>query len=309
MKGPPIIIVQLVHLFGPMKGEIQEFSSEIISIGRNPSCHLRFPADLTIVSREHAKIVRDGNRFKLINSGRNGTYVNGKRSNEIYLKNGDVLTFAEGGPKVSFLTQIKESSPITEVTPQPKEPLAPDFNGGKAIEKPEIRLPSLETPIQVKPAKQQGAEKPQQVSIEAVKVPLTIQYGPTIRSFKELPVTIGKNPICNFVIHHQAILDRHAQIFFSGEQYWIKDLTGKNTIYINGLPISLQAPLKPDDEISLTTQGPVFRCMGEGRLAEVISSPNEDVSASKERQTKEDVSSEKESKGFLSWFKQILDAK
>ncbi len=109
MKRPPVIVVQLIHIQGPLKGEIQDFSESAILIGRLPSCHLRFPNDLAYISRKHAEIVREGNQFKLIDHSANGTFVNGKKVKETYLKDGDVLTFSEGGPKVSFLTQMKES--------------------------------------------------------------------------------------------------------------------------------------------------------------------------------------------------------
>ena len=89
MKRTPVIIVQLVHMQGPLKGEIQELAESQISIGRQPSCHVCFPAKLTIISREHASIVREGNRFKLVDHSANGTFVNGKPVKEVYLK--DVL--------------------------------------------------------------------------------------------------------------------------------------------------------------------------------------------------------------------------
>ena len=41
MKGPPVIVVQLVHLHGPLRGEIQEFTGEAITIGRHPESLLR----------------------------------------------------------------------------------------------------------------------------------------------------------------------------------------------------------------------------------------------------------------------------
>jgi pSer/pThr/pTyr-binding forkhead associated (FHA) protein len=108
----------------------------------------------------------------------------------------------------------------------------------------------------------------EEVSIQKVRVPLIIQYGPTLRSFKELPVTIGKDPNCDFTLNHPAILDRHGQFFFNQDQYWVKDLTGQKLISINGQPVHFQAPLKPDDRLALSPQGPTFRFLGEGRLAE-----------------------------------------
>ena len=125
MANIPVIVIQLIHIEGPLKGEIQDFSDPEISIGRHSSCHVRFPKDLRIISREHARIIREGNRFKLMNLSQNGTYLNGKRIPEGYLKDGDVLMFAQGGPKVSFLTRIEEGRPAvdisTPVTPEPPQ--------------------------------------------------------------------------------------------------------------------------------------------------------------------------------------------
>jgi pSer/pThr/pTyr-binding forkhead associated (FHA) protein len=257
MKRPPDIVVKLVHIQGPMKGNIQELYEERISIGRLPSYHLNFPPDLANVSRSHAEIIREGNKFKLVDHSANGTFVNGKSVKEIYLKNGDVLEFSKGGPKVSFLTEIKEI-PVEHEIPLPHFPqeeskrrYQPFMEG-----KPRIVQPMI--------------EKPEEVVVQKIKAPLTIQYGPTIRSFKELPVTIGRNPKCEFTLDHPAIFDQQAQIFFSQDQYWIKDLTGQRSVKVNRQPIVYQAPLKPNDEVSLSPQGPVLSFLGGGRLAEVI---------------------------------------
>ena len=61
MTDKPAIVVQLVHIEGPLKGEIQEFLEPEISIGRHPSCQVQFPKDLTIISRKHGQIIREGN--------------------------------------------------------------------------------------------------------------------------------------------------------------------------------------------------------------------------------------------------------
>jgi len=261
MANVPVIVTQLVHIDGPLKGEIQEFSDPEISIGRHPSCHVQFPKDLKIVSRKHARIIREGNRFKLINHGINGTYLNGKKMPEAYLKDGDVLIFAEGGPKISFLTKIEEGRPAvdisTPVTPEPP-PAHPKI--------PPVKPPS--TP-QVQPKPQPAPD----FSVQKVQVPLIIQYGPTLRSFKELPVTMGKSPSCDFILDHPSVLDQHAQLFFNQNQYWVKDLTGRQSVSINGQPINIKAPLNPDNQLALSTQGPSFRFLGGGRLAE-IEEPN-----------------------------------
>ena len=59
---------------------------------------------MVTLSRRHARIIREGNRFKIVDQSTNGTLVNGQLVPEAYLKDGDVITFSEGGPKISFLT-------------------------------------------------------------------------------------------------------------------------------------------------------------------------------------------------------------
>jgi pSer/pThr/pTyr-binding forkhead associated (FHA) protein len=260
MKKAPTIIMRLVHIQGPMKGEIQEFTDSEISIGRHPSCHVRFPKDLAIISREHARIIREGNRFKLIDQSTNGTYLNGTRITEAILKDGDILLFADGGPKVSFLTKIAEAPGDL---PQAPEIPAARMNRPRPSQPPAPSAPFPPAPETPRPA----------MEIERTQMPLIIQYGPTLRTFKELPVTIGRNPACDFSIDHPGILEQHAQIFFNQGQYWVKDLTGRNQISINGSPVPSQAALQPESRLSLSPNGPNFRFLGAGRLAEIEDAP------------------------------------
>jgi pSer/pThr/pTyr-binding forkhead associated (FHA) protein len=294
MKHPPIIVVQLVHIVGPLKGEIQEFSGGTIAVGRHPSCDLRFPADLAIVSRKHAEIVREGNQFTLVDHSANGTFVNGKRVKEAVLRNGDVIAFAEGGPKVSFLTQVKEGRAEPDVAappPTPREPPAarrdpavaprppqpePPFRAEpsrptappRPPERPPHRTPQPE-PTPPRPA----AGIPVEASIPKARAPFVVQYGPTLRTFRELPVSVGRNPRCHVALDHPALSDEHALFFFSQDHYWVKDLTGQGLVQVNRQPVSVQTPLNPSDEVALTPKGPVFRFLGNGRLAEVEEQP------------------------------------
>lgn len=253
MQSIPVIVVQIVHILGPLKGQIQEFSEPEIRIGRKSTCHIQFPKDLNIISREHARIVREGNRFKIIDQSANGTFLNGKPVTETFLKDGDVLMFAEGGPKVSFLTMMLDAtSDIEQIQPAP-QPVPTD--------------PAARTPP--RPA----APRPVDVGepVGRAQVPLVIQYGPTLRSFKELPVTIGRGAGCQFVISHPGLQEQQVQIYYTRDQYWVKDLTGRQLVRVNGRPIPLQAPLAANDRLALSPSGPVFRFLGAGRLAEIES--------------------------------------
>ena len=272
MKRPPIIVVQLIHLSGPLKGQIQEFAEGSVLIGRHPSCHVRFPADVTVLSRTHAEIVRDGNQFRLLDKSTNGTFVNGKRITETFLKSGDVLAFAEGGPKVSFLTEMKEAPAVAAAPSPPPPPVRPPARAPE-IPRPEPPRAEAPRPAPIAPREERAAPAPA-TPVGKTKTSMIIQIGPTLRSFKELPVTIGTGSKCELVLPFPGIQEAHAQIFFAQGQYWVKDLTGLGVVKVGGQMVGTQVPLNLQDELSLGPRGPAFRFMGEGRFAEVTSSPS-----------------------------------
>jgi pSer/pThr/pTyr-binding forkhead associated (FHA) protein len=262
MKQPLPIIVQLIHIHGPMKGEIQEFDRNEIHIGRHPSCDLQFPKDLAVISRKHAVIVRDGNRYKITDTSTNGTFVNGTRINETWLKNGDVIFFTQGGPKVSFLTREGE---LIQTSPSPPPPVKYHQHNKSVHE--EQPAPSISPPVSPPP---RTTDPPSSsFRVESVKIPLVIQYGPVLKSFTELPIVIGTHADCDLILDHAALSHRHAQIFFSQGGYMIKDLTGSSRVQINNRKISSPTPLNPGDRLSLTESGPAFQFMEGGRMAEI----------------------------------------
>ena len=302
----PVIVVSLVHIQGPLKGEIQELSKESIAIGRHPSNDVLFPKDLTIVSRNHAEIIREGNRFKLVDKSANGTFVNGKRVQETFLKDGDVIEFAEGGPKVSFLTEMKRgrrtaerrtrvqdsrtstSGKIRGKTPRltPCNPCLRRRDGhlNLCLNRPRRPTRRLRSPLAQHPRRRSHQDprsryrRPglhMKIPVQTVAASLVIQYGPAVRSYRELPVTIGHHPKCGFVLEQPGILDQHAQIFFAQGRYWVKDLTGQALVQVNHQVVDAQTLLQVNDLVSLGPRGPVFRFVGEGRLAEAEEQTNE----------------------------------
>ena len=287
-----------------MKGQIQEYELDHIAIGRHPSCQLRFPADLAIISRMHAEIHRDGNRFKLVDHSANGTFVNGKRVSEAYLQSGDVLAFAEGGPKVSFLIQMKEDRPDTPL----RRPEAAHVEAAAASPEPAKKPAAVHAPT--KPhVEQPRIVRPEAPSeVPTVNAPMVFQYGPTLRSFKQVPVTVGKHPNCQMVINHPAVHDMHAQFFFHQNSYWVKDLTGRGQVLVNGQAIAIQSPLNMNDLVSLGPDGPAFRFLGEGRMAEAEAqapeqaTPPDPGSGASPRGRPEEVERPREKKPFLRRF-------
>lgn len=278
MPTIPEISIQLIHIQGPSKGQIQDFFQFPVTIGRHPTCHVQYDKNMTTLSRQHARIEKHENRFRIIDESTNGTFVNGQRIAEVYLRDGDVITFSENGPKMSFLTKVESAgqSPVTQEPPQanipgPQQKAAPikaqtPTPVPSSIQQPQMASLGEKNQAFSPPAQDNVIVDPQ---VERVNAPLVIQYGPTLRNFNALPVTIGKHPTSDFIMDHPGIKERHVQIFYSQDKYWVKDLTGQNMIMINQQPVVLKSPLMPESVLSLSEQGPKFRFLGNGRLAEI----------------------------------------
>jgi len=311
MPQVPNITVQLVHIQGPLKGQIQDFSQFPVHIGRHSSCQVRFDKDLTTISRRHARIDRQGNRFRIVDASTNGTYVNGKRIADVYLRDGDVITFSENGPKASFLTKIEAGdAPIAHARsaqPMPPSPVSPA--------QPQMPAPAAVSPSPVPSPPPPNTPEPSLTAGPGLEIPvistnatLVIQFGPTLQSYNLLPVTIGTDPACDFVIANNALAGRHIQIFFYDNEYYAKDLTGKSTVSINGRPVGAQSVIAQGAELSLTEQGPKFRFLGGGRLAEiqdVVSEPLEKTDAEsniKEPDSEPSVPQKKSKSLFKNFF-------
>jgi len=249
------IVVQIVHIEGPRKGQIDESTGPVITIGRSPDADVVFPKDLRIVSRKHAEIRRQGNTFLLVNQSPNGSYVNGRLADNVYLKQGDVIAFAEGGPKVSFLSTVKSvAAPRRPAAPPPppppKRPAPPP--------PPPPRSPS--TPTAPRQAPPGGGEV----------APYTIQYGTSIKSFKKTAVKLGKDPSNDFVLDHPRVFGAHGEISYSQGQYHLRDLTESRAMLLNGNPVAAPTPLQEGDVLTFGEGGPALKYIGTGRFSEVI---------------------------------------
>ena len=328
MATIPQITIQLVHIQGPLKGEIQEFSDNEIRIGRHPDCQVMFPKDEVTLSRQHARIIREGNRFKLIDESTNGSYVNGKRVAEAYLKDGDVITFSEAGPKVSFLTSTQTVSNAEHTTPapQPASPPPKPSASTKPLAPTEPSAPKAPSTSRIhgvtaSPFQRQQTPEPKSTPAAAVpappapvvsaaavtaRVPLAIQFGVALKSFQTLPITIGRGGGSDFIIDQPSLENQQAQIFFTQEQYWIKDLSGSGAIRIDGIPIQGQSPLTPDCHVTLSAHGPVFKFLAGGRLVELDDQPapkqGTPPEPEKEKQSNEPGGTEKKAGGLFKKF-------
>ncbi len=98
-------------------GESQKIIIDQIELGRDHDCQVRFDETFETVSRRHAAIVREGDRWKLVQlSTTNTTFLNGRAiDTEWYLQNGDEIQLAVGGPRLGFIVPEGNQSLVKSI--------------------------------------------------------------------------------------------------------------------------------------------------------------------------------------------------
>lgn len=109
-----------VHLSGSHRGRTEVFASEKISIGTDATNALRFDLEIDKnTSNHHAEVQLKGCDYVLHDCGSlKGTLVNNRPVGETLLKDGDLIEFGSGGPKVRFRIKTDEADvckPWTEI--------------------------------------------------------------------------------------------------------------------------------------------------------------------------------------------------
>ena len=98
-------------------GESQKIIIDQVELGRGADCQVRFDETFETVSRRHAAIVREGDRWKLVQlSTTNTTFLNGRPiESEWYLESGDEIQLAVGGPRLGFIVPAGKQSLVSSL--------------------------------------------------------------------------------------------------------------------------------------------------------------------------------------------------
>lgn len=98
-------------------GESQKIIIDQVELGRDGNCQVRFDETFQTVSRRHAAIIKDGDRWKLVQlSKTNSTFLNGRPvENEWYLENGDEIQLSVGGPRMGFIVPVGKQSLVSSI--------------------------------------------------------------------------------------------------------------------------------------------------------------------------------------------------
>lgn len=98
-------------------GESQKIIVDQVELGRDSACQVRFDESFETVSRRHAAIVKEGDRWKLIPlSQTNLTIVNGVAiQSEQYLNSGDEIRLSSKGPLLGFIVPQGKQSLVSSI--------------------------------------------------------------------------------------------------------------------------------------------------------------------------------------------------
>lgn len=94
-----MIILSLLHPVKQIPVQLWTFPHEsLVRIGRATDNQVILYS--AVVSRRHVELRRTGLTWEVINLGTNGTYLDGKRINQVVLVDGAVIRLARSGPNI-----------------------------------------------------------------------------------------------------------------------------------------------------------------------------------------------------------------
>ena len=102
----------LLIINGPGTGKRFELTHDAATIGRHSDCEVAL-TEAESVSRHHARIVREGDNFFVVDLGsRNGTFVSGVRVEHCRLQDNDRLAISD--VVLVFKSAVSDGGPTTE---------------------------------------------------------------------------------------------------------------------------------------------------------------------------------------------------
>ncbi|MCS6873090.1 MAG: FHA domain-containing protein [Pyrinomonadaceae bacterium] len=222
-EGGPVIKVLLLEAVDS-SGKIQEKHTPILValdgktfsigaddfwLGRDPSCDLVVEASVVVVSRRHARIIRQDGKFLLAdNNSFNGTFLNGRRISEpSELNSSDEIQLGFGGPIFRFY-----------------------------LSKEEVSFPAKSQEDARKTVVFRASFVSQEISKREVAVEPTLLMKLNFGKKKEL--TIGREEGSDIKLDGLQISKRHARLFLSDGKVFIEDLNSTNGVFVNGQKVS-----------------------------------------------------------------------
>ena len=109
-----MITLSLLHPLHKTPVQHWPFDQEpVIRVGRSSDNNVILYS--AVVSRHHVEIHRTEHGWRIKNIGTNGTYVDGKRIDEIPVEDGIIIRLARSGPNIQIHTTPEKRDPLKEL--------------------------------------------------------------------------------------------------------------------------------------------------------------------------------------------------
>ena len=86
-------------------------------------------------------------------------------------------------------------------------------------------------------------------AVAAIKLVLDAENGAKSFQFNKTPVTIGRDPGCDFPLDDKTVSNRHTRLSFHHSQWWVEDLGSTNGTFLNQEPVSATIVVTTGDQI------------------------------------------------------------
>ncbi|HVQ35995.1 MAG TPA: FHA domain-containing protein, partial [Pyrinomonadaceae bacterium] len=215
-----------------------EIGRDITNIGRDLDMDIRIAAGDALVSRRHAVIRRQGNRFEIIDQGSfNGTLVNGQRIvGAAGLSDGDRIQLGTGGPALRF-RDPNNPSPNRNIRATPDREQVPAT----------IVAP-VERPGKCQPGRAQPVPSFQSASLSGTGG----QTPAVLHPFEGNGIlTIGRAADINVRLDGLQISNYHARVSQAPGAVFIEDTGSTNGVYVNGTRIKSKVQIGPGDTVQI----------------------------------------------------------
>ncbi|MGB7069170.1 MAG: FHA domain-containing protein [Pyrinomonadaceae bacterium] len=231
--GPDVAVLELPSSMG-----IQPFKLESPSVfmGRDGVCEINFESSDVMVSRKHAEIRRDSDRYLVYdNNSFNGTLINGQRIvTPTPLYDGDEIQLGYGGPVLRFKSPLQ---------PAPK---GASRAGQRAVESSQLSVSADRFEEMISKTMVIKLDKEHRRITTEIKPQLLMTLGFGNKN----ALLIGRDGTCDIRLDGLQISNRHARLTKNGSDVVIDDLNSTNGVYVNGKRIS-RSVINPRDFVHI----------------------------------------------------------
>ncbi len=190
-----MITLFLLHPIKQIPVQVWSFENEsVIRIGRSTDNHVILYS--AVVSRHHVELRRTGDSWEIVNMGTNGTYLDGKRINQVPAVDGSVIRLARSGPNIQIRLGNVSMMPDTTMIDDRLVPPPPDMQSSDTeIHEHKTRIRGEDSSDEIgddQPLTIEGASDSNN-QIGTIPVPPHLQISQETQSRKVSPQSAGRH--------------------------------------------------------------------------------------------------------------------